>query len=563
MFASRAGSPLSWLLVVLLALGAAAAGPERIRISALALLAAAFWTVVLARTLAGPSYNPAGIYLPLIFAGGFLVSCRENSVFRAAVAFGIAIAVWGLFQVLSGLETRASAYFETSNSYAGLLSALAAPVALAMAIRPTLARAGVLALLAAAILASQSRGAGMALLVGTTAAAVMGWVVGARVTRRGMALTVLAMATGCVLFMGAANLLPRGTAGASAPAITPPERRDSVDSRFELYRTSLEAWRDAPVFGTGYLSFPYTLEASREKVPSYAGAQTYFVHNDYLQILQETGVVGLLALLAMLAAPFVAFLRKRSAENALPGAMALGGISALAAHALVDFPLYIPACVLLLGGLIGSIARCADDEAQAAPTRSPVRFLVRVLAVTGVVCLVSPPAIAQLADQAAERAIRSGDMRSGLYWYTVARNFQPQDWRYRWVLGRLWTDQAMFARSREFAAFAEEEFRAGMRTNPLEPSNLLGLIQLNRRAAGLLGTPASRADLDRWSLEALRLAPKATAVRRERILVLAHLHRRAEASEEAQRWVKEEPHNLTAVQLAERFRPKPWPQSER
>jgi len=533
---------------------------------------------VVAGTLLRPNYNSAGIYHPALLAAGFVALWRFDTAqrrlaFTTTCVAAVALGLWGIWQVLVGGEARASAHFESANSLAGLMAVLSVPVTLSLIARPALGgRAACLAIFAAASWAAQSRGASLAVLVGLAVGTAGAWLGGARLSSRGVAYAVGAAAVGCLLFVGAATMSRAAptAAAATAPAPAPVsvDRRESLDSRLELYRASFAAWRSSPILGTGYLSFPYVLEAARPQVPSYEGAGTFFVHNDYLQTLQELGVVGLAALLAMLAAPFVLFLRRRkrwSAHAALTLSMCLGGIAAMGAHAMVDFPFYVPATLLVLGGLLGTFARVSAEAEGPAPDPHPARFrgfLLRAIAVTAATCVLLPPAVSQACARLAEWSAEQQEVRRALYWFKVASNFQPSDWRYRWVLGRMWTDQALITERRDFAAIAEAEFRAGVDANPLDLHNLLGLIQLHRRAAHLVARPAPPHELAEWSRLALRLAPKHSAARRERVLVLVHLDRWQEARQEAQRWIQDDPQNPIAAGLLQRLNRPTWPRSE-
>ncbi len=64
----------------------------------------------------------------------------------------------------------------------------------------------------------------------------------------------------------------------------------SVQARKVLWRASLEAWRESPVFGIGYGSF---VALAHRWTPF----QESEVHNSYLRLLAETGVVGLVLVL--------------------------------------------------------------------------------------------------------------------------------------------------------------------------------------------------------------------------------------------------------------------------
>jgi len=85
--------------------------------------------------------------------------------------------------------------------------------------------------------------------------------------------------------------------------------------------------------------------------PSYSSLSTNLkvgmAHNDYLQLLVETGAAGFIIVLWFLVALFRSALRKlnhlQSATNAAVTLAALLGISGILVHSFVDFNLQIPA----------------------------------------------------------------------------------------------------------------------------------------------------------------------------------------------------------------------------
>jgi hypothetical protein len=129
-----------------------------------------------------------------------------------------------------------------------------------------------------------------------------------------------------------------------------------------------------------------------------------------------------------------------------------------------------------------------------------------------------------LAEAAAEWGLRryaSEHTQSAAFWLETARRLEPADWRYHWYAGQFWDGVAGAAGSRDAARYAGEAFAAGVRANPLEVSNLLGLIALHRRHARLLASPADSATLAAWVAQAEALAPFNSVVRRERALLEA------------------------------------------
>src|SRR5258708_12579458 len=119
----------------------------------------------------------------------------------------------------------------------------------------------------------------------------------------------------------------------------------SVSARLELYALAWQSAMEHLCCGVGYLGFRMILEAGRALVPSYGETHiTYFVHNDYLQVLLELGTPGLLALIAVVLLPFIIALRAMPArhEDRRIIAAAIRPLAPTAPHAMRDFPLHVP-----------------------------------------------------------------------------------------------------------------------------------------------------------------------------------------------------------------------------
>jgi O-antigen ligase len=107
----------------------------------------------------------------------------------------------------------------------------------------------------------------------------------------------------------------------------------------------------------------------------FIGVQEH-LHEDWLERLVETGVVGLVALLALFGTAFAAAFRSRSLE----GLAVASGLASLAARATVDFPLQRPADLVVLALLCGAASglgrRDFVDDRRAVPrdSRSEGRF---------------------------------------------------------------------------------------------------------------------------------------------------------------------------------------------
>ena len=117
-----------------------------------------------------------------------------------------------------------------------------------------------------------------------------------------------------------------------------------VEERVDPSGQALTIFRDFPLFGSGAGTFytAFSRYRSEDILPFYD-----FVHNDYVQMLTDTGVIGLaliglFALMALVAA-LLAQARRRDPLARGMGFSAVMGITALGIHSIVDFNLQIPA----------------------------------------------------------------------------------------------------------------------------------------------------------------------------------------------------------------------------
>jgi O-antigen ligase len=119
------------------------------------------------------------------------------------------------------------------------------------------------------------------------------------------------------------------------------------EDRDELAGYALRMWKDYPVFGSGLGSFAVVFPrySAEGTVESYTHA-----HNDYLELLAETGLLGIVLLGAVVVLSFGAALRAQHGREdpVMRGISfaAIMGIVALMIHSTVDFNLQIPANAL-------------------------------------------------------------------------------------------------------------------------------------------------------------------------------------------------------------------------
>jgi O-antigen ligase len=470
-----------------------------------------------------PAYTPAGLYHPLLLVAGYLLARRLTGqaiqgVALPALGIGAVLSLWGLAQIGPLGVERAHALFETPATYAAVLNLLLIPLLAAVLTGKRGAPlTAIVMVLASALFASDSRGGLVSLAAGLGFAAL--FAMRARLLdSRSIGLTLALLAAGWIL----ATAL-RTTPSANLEALLGTQvRAESSLSRLELYALSWNAWAERPLIGSGYLTFRYVLEQGRARVPSYGESnETWFVHNDYLQTLLELGPIGFVAFLGFTVLPaLLAYRNLRrlpEADRAIVVASA-ASLAAMSVHALVDYPFYIPVCLLLYGVLLGVLdSRLGRPLTVTPPTWRANAWYppARAAALTVAAIILLRPVLAEAAAGWGMRNSAAGDGQSAAFWLGAAQRLDPRDWRYHWYTGQFWDAQAVDSGRREAARLAAEAYAAGFAVNPLEVKNLLGKISVNRRHRDLLDSPADAKTMREWMTQAAALAPLSPAVRWE------------------------------------------------
>jgi tetratricopeptide (TPR) repeat protein/O-antigen ligase len=131
-------------------------------------------------------------------------------------------------------------------------------------------------------------------------------------------------------------------------------REPFSDLRWPTWAGTLAVASEAPFLGVGLGAFEDAFRA-HQPLAIWSGYLVDYAHNDYLQLLAETGLAGL-AVLVWALLGFVTFVLVRWAGRQDPFVRGLvtGGLGALAAvvaHSAVDFGLHMPANALLVVAL--------------------------------------------------------------------------------------------------------------------------------------------------------------------------------------------------------------------
>ena len=136
-------------------------------------------------------------------------------------------------------------------------------------------------------------------------------------------------------------------------------------SRVHAYRASMEMVKDFPWLGAGLGAFPNLYFKYRDRA---MGNSKYVkAHSDYLQVLVETGVAGLVTIIVFTGLFFLAILsgyRHRKERNHMRVVFAgvVASISTMLFHSAISFNIQIPANAFLFAVVLGYASVLSRDR---------------------------------------------------------------------------------------------------------------------------------------------------------------------------------------------------------
>jgi len=291
---------------------------------------------------------------------------RSREVRFVATALTIYGSSIALFAVLQNLNAPGKIYwlktphfggwiygpYVNHNHYAGLMEMLV-PIPLVFAFsrfghtRERWIAASAAAFMAATVFLSGSRGGMIAFAVQMTIFIVF-------VFRERKKRTVVVLLSGFVLLSIGIITWTGGREVRTRIATLAAEKHSdmSSDIRLQIDRDILRMWQKRPVLGWGQGTFADVYPRFRS---FYTDSLVNAAHNDYLQVLAETGILGFGTMIWFLVSVLRPALRKSHKwASDLNGAVAVAailGISGILVHSLVDFNMQIPANAALFYSL--------------------------------------------------------------------------------------------------------------------------------------------------------------------------------------------------------------------
>ena len=134
---------------------------------------------------------------------------------------------------------------------------------------------------------------------------------------------------------------------------------ETAKERFVFYKDALDIAKRSFIFGSGGGAWQ----------DLYGMSQSYFynstqAHSFIMQVLVETGLLGLIAWILVLVLFYVKaitlFVKKQADRNVLAAAVA--GATVLIVHSFIDFDLSLPAMLIILMSLLGVVFACENKE---------------------------------------------------------------------------------------------------------------------------------------------------------------------------------------------------------
>lgn len=191
---------------------------------------------------------------------------------------------------------------------------------------------------------------------------------------------------------------------------------NTAHNRIDIWIATFEIIRNAPLLGTGYRTFQMIYPSVR--LPAEVHSSGLMAHADPLQFWAEMGIGAVVLFYAAGLAIALSFLRRHRAgdRNILNAALFIAA-AGLAAHAHVDFPLYILPVSLLFALVCGALAaRSAEPShsrpfAFAAPWRRGSAFMLPLVPLVLILGMFSSAIASEALLSRAAKQIFSGDVQ--------------------------------------------------------------------------------------------------------------------------------------------------------
>ena len=257
--------------------------------------------------------------------------------------------------------------------------------------------------------------------------------------------------------------------------------------RFVMWHTGIDIIKEHPLLGTGIGTFKkiYPKYQSKylrtEKYGMFEGLSR-FIHNDYLEITANTGILGLGAFLWLIVTLYWTGLKRlkqidqsKYSPNLL--IIILSSLTAVLIHSFFHYSFYLPTTGMLFWlwlGLLntdGAKAEKIKENIRPSVIRQSVTVLITIL----LLVWVTKPFIANLYFDKGCYYSMSGEYDVAIALYKKSLKFNPRDENTRNNLGNAYRISGLYGK-------ALKEYEEALKINPylVEAHNNLGILHVNR-----------------------------------------------------------------------------------
>ena len=257
--------------------------------------------------------------------------------------------------------------------------------------------------------------------------------------------------------------------------------------RFVMWRTGIDIVKEHLLLGTGMGTFKkihpkyQSKYLKTEKYGRFKGLSR-FVHNDYLEITANTGILGLGTFLWLIATLYWTGLKRlkqidqsKYSPNLL--IIILSSLTAVLIHSFFHYSFYLPATSMLFWLWLGLLNTGGPKLEKAKRNIRPsiIRQSVTVLITILLLVWVTKPFIASLYFDRATYYIRSSDYDKAIPMYKKSIEFNYRDEKAHNNLGNVYRNIGLYGEARK-------KYDEALKINPylVEAYNNLGILYVNR-----------------------------------------------------------------------------------
>ncbi len=271
------------------------------------------------------------------------------------------------------------------------------------------------------------------------------------------------------------------------------DREENVAERFVFFRDAWEIIKDHPWRGLG----GHAWSSIYFKYQS-ADYSTTEVHNHFLQVWIETGIIGFLLFLAIwLGLIFTTYRLYKQApiEQKVLVAAIVSGVLAVVTHSLYDFNLSLGAIGIFLFGLMGVTRSFVAGTVAVSPAKEIYKPVLAFAVILGLAVFVIRLLIGHAAFEEGNRQMNLNLLQQAVVSFERAERHDPFNTHINFALAEVYEIRGTQTQNTVYFGKAKEQYRAGYENNRYNPF-----------AAHTFGSFLIRAGLFEQGLDILRRA---------------------------------------------------------